>query len=115
MLTTSVSKVDIIPNMWLGLYIVASLKSMRFWSTEPPRTLMPVAASPTDLTPGRVITALMTSDSPNAAGRVFIKEAFMRSTPIAGVRCLDWRSACTTAPLSEITVSFIITSRLPSP
>ena len=113
--TTSVLKADMMPNMWLGLYMVPPLKRTRFWSTEPPRTLKPDEASPAVLTPGRVRTTLSTSASPKATGTLAISLTRIRSMPILASLCAARLSADTIAPLSEVTFSFITTSRPPSP
>ena len=59
------------PNRCDGLYTVPPLNSIRFWSVAPPRTLYPLDASPTDVTPGSVSIIFMMSDSPNADGMFF--------------------------------------------
>ena len=59
------------PNSFDGLYTVPPSKRMRFWSVAPPRTLYPLEASPTVVTPGMVSTIFKISDSPKADGMFF--------------------------------------------
>ena len=111
--TTSGLNAENRPNRWVGLYMVPSLKRIRFWSVAPPRTLNPPDASPTDLTPGNVTSTLSTSASPNTVGTCLIRPILTSSTPILlDLRLFD-DSAETTAELREYTFSFIMISRLP--
>ena len=78
-------KEEKIPNIWVGLYMVLPLKRIRFWSDAPPLTLNPPEASPTDLTPGRVMTAFRMSPSPKAVGILEIVFILTFSIPISVV------------------------------
>ena len=51
---------------------MASSCKIRFWSTPPPRTLKPLAPSPTVLTPGNSWMLRTTSTSPSNAGILLI-------------------------------------------
>ena len=88
---------------------------MRFWSTDPPRTLNPDDASPTVCTPGSASTALMISASPKAVGILRRRSAWIFSTPMLVVLCRDTLSADIVAAFSEMAFSVISTSSPPSP
>ena len=67
-LTASGLKTEKKPNKCEELYTGASSSKTKFWSIPPPRTLNPVAPSPTVDTPGNSCTDLTTSVSPKSAG-----------------------------------------------
>ena len=60
------------PNTCEELKIVASSKSIKFWSAPPPRTLNPEAPSPAFVTPGSNKIDFKTSTSPKTTGIFFM-------------------------------------------
>ena len=89
------------PNRCDGLYTVPPLKRIRFWSVAPPRTLYPLEASPTVVTPGSVSTIFMMSDSPKADGMFFSSTGLNFSDPIIILFTAEGRPPTTTISSSS--------------
>jgi hypothetical protein len=72
----------------------------------PPRTLKPVAPSPTVLTPGSSCTARTTSASPSRAGTSLMARASSRVTPTSVLRTF-WSGALPSTTTSAVSTPFV--------
>ena len=76
------------PNRCDDEYTGASSSKIRFWSALPPRTLNPLDASPTVLTPGKRVRVRTMSVSPNSCGIFLISLLVSELTDISVVLTL---------------------------
>ena len=85
----------------------ASSSKIRFWSELPPRTLNPLAPSPTDETPGNKRMARKTSASPKSWGSFLTSLALIWATDISVVfKVLTPRSTPTVTSSKPTTEGF---------
>ena len=82
--TASGGKMENSPKRCVGLKMGVSSNKIRFWSVVPPLMLTPLAASPTDVTPGSICKPLKISVSPIMAGIFLMALILSEETPKSG-------------------------------